>query len=106
MRKNAAVGLAVMHAIKGSKPKSDAMNHCMCGRLRCVKLTRPRCARNFRRFFGLMDATMIRRYEMADKTKAGGKESLSAKGNEASKHLRTTKPKVGSAKGTKPTAKK
>lgn len=43
---------------------------------------------------------------MADKTQAGGKESLSAKGSEASKHLQTAKPKAGLAKGTKPTAKK
>jgi hypothetical protein len=53
-----------------------------------------------------MVATTIRRLGMADKTKAGGKESLSAKGSESSKHLQTAKPKTGSAKGSKPAGKK
>jgi hypothetical protein len=39
-------------------------------------------------------------------TKAGGKIAPTAKKNEASKHLKTSKPKAPAAKGGKPAAKK
>jgi hypothetical protein len=39
--------------------------------------------------------------DMANTTKAGGKDSLTKKGGEAEKHLKTSKPKISPAK--KPT---
>ena len=39
-------------------------------------------------------------------TKAGGKIAPTAKQNEASKHLKTSKPKASTAKSEKPAARK
>ncbi|MGS1095903.1 hypothetical protein ACVCNR_15100 [Aquamicrobium terrae] len=39
---------------------------------------------------------------MATKTKAGGKDSLTTKGTQASQHLQTSKPKPAAAKPKPP----
>lgn len=40
--------------------------------------------------------------DMATKTKAGGKDSLTTKGTQASQHLQTSKPKPAAAKPKPP----